>query len=93
MEQNRALTFEDYVSRRIQPVKVLVSMLSKELKLAKEDEISFTREELEDVISTIDIFIEEFALASKQKKVSRRSKAAEMNAAYPSDKHPLSQVA
>ena len=67
MEQNRAMTFEDYVSRRIQPVKVLVSMLNKEL--------------------------EEFALASKQKKVSRRSKSPEMNTAYPTEKHPLSQVA
>ena len=93
MEQNREMTFEDYVSRRIQPVKVLVSMLNKELKLAKDNEINFSREELEDVVSTIDIFIEEFALASKQKKVSRRSKAADMNTAYPAEKHPMSQVA
>ena len=93
MDQNRSMTFEDYVSRRIQPVKVLVSMLSKELKLSKNDEIMFSREELEDVVSTIDIFIEEFSLASKQKKGSKRSKATEMNTAYPAEKHPVNQVA
>ena len=88
------MTFEEYVTRRLQPVKVLVSMLKKELKLSKDEEIVMSREDLDDIVSTIEIYIEEYLLASSQAKGSRRSTSQEMSAAYPADKkHTMKNVA
>ena len=87
MEQ-RSMTFDEYVSRRLQPVKVLVSMLSKDLKLAENDEIVFNSDEIKNVIATLEIFIEEYSLASRQTKGSRRTAAAETATAYPAEKKP-----
>ena len=89
----KSMSFEDYLSRRIQPVKVLISMLNKELQLAADETVTFTKEELEDVITTIDIFVEEFGLAAKQKKNSKRSKATDMNTAYPAEKNTSTKAA
>ena len=86
--ETRSMTFDEYVSRRLQPVKVLVSMLAKELDFSKDNEIIFTREELENVVATIEIFIEEYSLASNQAKGSRRTKVAETGTAYPAEKKP-----
>ena len=86
--ETRSMTFNDYVSRRLQPVKLLVSLLSKELEFSKDDEIIFSRDELENVIATLEIYIEEYALALEQARGSRRTKAADAGTAYPTEKKP-----
>ena len=93
MDQNKTMSFEDYLARRLQPVKILVSMLNKDLKYIDSDEITYSRDELENIVSTIDIFVEEFGLAAKQKKNSRRSKASDMSTAYPAEKLNLKNAA
>ena len=81
------MTFEEYVSRRLKPVRLLLTMLNKELQYSGDEQIVMSRDELENIIDTLEIFFEEYAHASKQAKSSRRAPVAEVPA-YPAEKKP-----
>ena len=69
-----------FVSRRLHPIRVTVSLLNHELELAKsETEVTINRDLLESVISTVEIFVEDWELAKGRFQGTSGDKASERN--------------
>lgn len=50
-----------FLARRLHPVKVSIDLLNHELELAKsEREVTLRKEQLESIISTLELFIEDY---------------------------------
>ena len=50
-----------FLARRLHPVKISIDLLNHELELAKsEKEVTLRKEQLESIINTLEIFIEDY---------------------------------
>ena len=60
MDKEKAISLDEFIFRKLQPIRILRGYLANELELADGDHIRLGRHELDNVMSTIDIFLEEY---------------------------------
>jgi len=54
------MSVEKFVSRRLHPVRVTVSLLHREMDAAKGDEVFLNRDLLESIVNTLEIFVGDY---------------------------------
>ena len=74
MSQEKGLSLNDIITRRLHPVRILVNYLNNEMSLNDGDDISMDRVEFESIVSTLEIFIEEFDRVTGHQLNSRSKK-------------------
>ncbi|MCF6229088.1 MAG: hypothetical protein L3J82_10625 [Planctomycetes bacterium] len=70
-KDNKGVSLDEFIYRKLQPVRILRGYLNNELELAEGDTIRMSRIDLDNIVSTIEIFLEEYDRVSS----SRRSKS------------------
>jgi|GEM_PF-6416634 len=71
--QNKGMSLDEFIHRKLQPVRILVGYLNNEAALIEGEDIAMDRADFDNIISTIEIFIEEYDRVS-QYRSSRRTK-------------------
>ncbi|MCR4318043.1 MAG: hypothetical protein NUW37_16990 [Planctomycetes bacterium] len=64
---SKGMSLDDFIARKLQPVRVTINLLSRELDLHEGDLIPVHRQDLVAVISTLEIFVEEYERVSNAK--------------------------
>jgi len=54
------MSVEKFISRRLHPVRVTLSLLHREMEIAKGDEVFISRELLESIVHTLEIFVGDY---------------------------------
>ena len=74
MDSQDKVSMDDFISRKLHPVRILVGYLNNEMALNTGDEISMERGEFESIVSTLEMFVEDYDRVSEQNSSSSRSK-------------------
>jgi len=88
MENGKGMSLDEFIYRKLQPVRILAGFLNNELSLNENDKIEMERSDLDNIVSTIEIFLEEYDRVSqyrsqrlmKKKKFSDITKAPSIKA-------------
>lgn len=59
-QQQKGMSLDEFIHRKVQPVKMIVALLNREMELNAESQIMFGRNEVDNIITTLEIFIEEY---------------------------------
>jgi hypothetical protein len=58
--KEKSISLDEFIFRKLQPVRVLRAYLQNELELADGEMITMQRMDLDNILSTIEIFLEEY---------------------------------
>ncbi|NUQ34238.1 MAG: hypothetical protein HUU29_04785 [Planctomycetaceae bacterium] len=64
--KQQGVSLDEFISRKLHPVRILVGYLNNEMALNDNEEMRINRNDLESLVSTMEIFIEEFDRVSQQ---------------------------
>ncbi len=80
MENGKAMSLDEFIYRKLQPVRILAGYLNNELSLHEGEKIDMDRADLDNIVSTIEIFIEEYDRVSafRSQRMVKKKKFAEM---------------
>lgn len=67
MEPTKGMSLDEFIHRKLQPLKVLVGMLNREMELNPGDSIALGRAELDNLLTTLELFIEDYERVSTVK--------------------------
>jgi hypothetical protein len=59
-KDNKGVSLDEFIYRKLQPLRILRGYLSNELDLAEGDTINMSRLDLDNIMSTLEIFLEEY---------------------------------
>jgi len=65
--QSKGVSLDEFMFRKLQPVRILVNYLNHELALNDGDTIHMDRAEMDNIISTLEIYIEEYDRVSQHR--------------------------
>ncbi|MGE0432034.1 MAG: hypothetical protein AB7K09_09080 [Planctomycetota bacterium] len=73
MDQPKGMSLDEFIHRKLQPVKILVGMLNREMDLNAGEDIHVSRMDFDNLITTLEIFIEDYERVSgvKGKRMQR----------------------
>ncbi len=71
---NKGVSLDEFIFRKLQPVRILVGYLNNEMALNEGDSLNLDRSDLDNIISTLEIFLEEYDRVS-QHRTSRMTKS------------------
>ncbi len=60
MEKDKSVSLDEFMFRKLQPVRILRGYLASELQLSEGDEVRMSRQDFDNIVSTIEIFLEEY---------------------------------
>ncbi len=60
MSSTKGMSLDEFICRRLKPVRVAVSLLVRELQIAPGNDVHFEKDYLNDVINTFELFVEEY---------------------------------
>jgi hypothetical protein len=82
VEDNKGVSLDEFIFRKLQPVRILRGYLAGELELAEGDAINMARMDLDNIVTTLDIFLEEYDRVSgfRGRKGNDRKKTSFMDA-------------
>ncbi|MHC4841137.1 MAG: hypothetical protein ACYTDT_09310 [Planctomycetota bacterium] len=78
-KDSKGVSLDEFIYRKLQPIRILRGYLSNELELADSDTIRMSRTDFDNIVSTIEIFLEEYDRVSSlrnRKSHSERKKGA-----------------
>lgn len=58
--KEKSISLDEFIFRKLQPIRVLRGFLRNELDLAEGETIAMSRQEFDDILSTVEIFLEEY---------------------------------
>ena len=81
-KDNKGVSLDEFIFRKLQPIRILRGYLANELELADTDSIAMTRMDLDNIVSTLEIFLEEYDRVSgfRGRKGNDRKKTSFMDA-------------
>src|SRR5688572_30070529 len=59
-EDNKGVSLDEFIFRKLQPVRILRGYLAGEIELAEGESIAMSRMDLDNIVTTLDIFLEEY---------------------------------
>ncbi len=65
MDKDKAVSLDAFIFRKLQPLRILAGFLNGELEMNEGDEITVHRDDLDNIVSTLEIFIEEYDRVSQ----------------------------
>jgi hypothetical protein len=57
---SKGVSLDEFIFRKLQPIRILRGYLANELELAEGDNIRMSRMDIDNIVSTLEIFIEEY---------------------------------
>lgn len=57
---SKGVSLDEFIFRKLQPIRILRGYLGNELELAEGDHIRLTRMDYDNIVSTLEIFLEEY---------------------------------
>lgn len=60
MEKEKSISLDEFIFRKLQPLRILKSYMVGELELTDGDEVRLSRQDFDNIVSTLDIFLEEY---------------------------------
>ena len=78
MDQNKGISLDEFMFRKLQPVRILVGYLNNELAMSEGETITLSRDDYDNIISTLEIFVEEYDRVSqyRSQRTTGKKKAA-----------------
>ena len=68
-KDNKGVSLDEFIFRKLQPIRILRGYLANELELAEGEGINMSRMDLDNIVSTLEIFLEEIGRASCRERV------------------------
>ncbi|MCC6575466.1 MAG: hypothetical protein IT462_16940 [Planctomycetes bacterium] len=65
MEKDKSVSLDEFIFRKLQPLRILRGYLAGELQLCEGDEVRMSRQDFDNIVSTIEIFLEEYDRVSQ----------------------------
>jgi hypothetical protein len=59
-KENKGVSLDEFIFRKLQPIRILAGYLQNEVELAEADNVRLTRMDLDNIVSTLEIFLEEY---------------------------------
>ena len=59
-KDNKGVSLDEFIFRKLQPIRILQGYLNNEVELAEGDSIRLSRMDLDNIVSTLEIFLEEY---------------------------------
>jgi hypothetical protein len=59
-KDNKGVSLDEFIFRKLQPIRILRGYLVNELELAEGDTIRLSRMDYDNIVSTLEIFLEEY---------------------------------
>lgn len=60
MEKEKSISLDEFIFRKLQPLRILKSYMVGELELTEGDDVRLSRQDFDNIVSTLDIFLEEY---------------------------------
>lgn len=83
-KDTKGVSLDEFIFRKLQPLRILRGYLANELELCEADDVRMTRQDLDNMVSTIEIFLEEYdrvsAFRGRKQNHSDRKKASFIDA-------------
>ncbi len=90
---SKGISLDEFVHRKLQPIKVLVGMLNREMELNQGETIELRRSEVDDLLTTLELFIEDFDRVSNVTAKRMQSKSQFVKAEQKSKAASVKHVA
>lgn len=71
-QQNKGISLDEFIFRKLQPVRILVGYLNNEYALTEGETVTMDRNDYEAIISTLEIFVEEYDRVSQHRATARK---------------------
>ena len=68
------MSLDEFIFRKLQPVRILAGYLNNEMALNEGENITMSREDFDNIISTLEMFVEEYDRVSQHRAAARGSK-------------------
>lgn len=65
--ENKSISLDEFIFRKLQPVRILASYLNGEMALNEGDTITLPRMDFDNIVSTIEIFLEDYDRVSQHR--------------------------
>jgi hypothetical protein len=80
MEHQKGISLDEFIYRKLQPVRILVGFLNNELAVNEGDTLTFDRSDVDNIVSTMEIFLEEYDRVSQHRatRLSKKKKFADI---------------
>lgn len=65
-QQKQGVSLDEFIARKLHPVRILVGYLNSEMEASDGVELRVDRNEFESIVSTLELFIEEYDRVSQQ---------------------------
>lgn len=59
-KDNKGVSLDEFIFKKLQPIRILQGFLNNEVELAEGDSIRLSRMDLDNIVSTLEIFLEEY---------------------------------
>lgn len=59
-KDNKGVSLDEFIFRKLQPIRILRGYLANELELCDGDEVRMNRQDLDNIVATVEIFLEEY---------------------------------
>jgi hypothetical protein len=59
-KDGKGVSLDEFIFRKLQPIRILQGYLNNEVELAEGDSIRLSRMDLDNIVSTLEIFLEEY---------------------------------
>lgn len=59
-KDSKGVSLDEFIFRKLQPIRILRGYLANELELAEGESINMSRMDLDNIVSTLEIFLEEY---------------------------------
>jgi hypothetical protein len=58
--KEKSISLDEFIFRKLQPIRILKGYLVGELELTEGEDVHMSRQDFDNIVSTIDIFLEEY---------------------------------
>jgi hypothetical protein len=58
--KEKSISLDEFLFRKLQPIRILKGYLVGELEMTEGEDVHMSRQDLDNIVSTIDIFLEEY---------------------------------
>jgi hypothetical protein len=59
-KDGKGVSLDEFIFRKLQPIRILQGFLNNEVELAEGDSIRLSRMDLDNIVATLEIFLEEY---------------------------------
>lgn len=83
MDKLEGSSLVEFLNRRLHPVKVTVNLLARELELAAGESVTLSKEDVISIVTTLDIYIEDYEKVTKVPTVQKERKFVDISKKMP----------